>query len=96
MSKLHKQIEYISHGFLKHFHRYKTVLRKQNSQGEIFKNVALEYHYTKYHVDNKSQNCINDFNHRVIIIHLVSAKFQKSRGFITFHPSVMEKGIYKE
>ena len=58
--------------------------------------VAFEYHYTKYQVDSKSPNCMNDFNHSVIIIHLVSAKFQKSRGFITFHPNIMEKGIYKE
>ena len=33
----------------------------------------------KYQVDSKSQNCIKDFNHRVIIIHLVSANFPKFR-----------------
>ena len=29
------------------------------------------------------QNCINDFNHRFITVHLFSAKFQKFEGFIT-------------
>ena len=43
---------------------------------------ALEYHHTNYRVDNDSkkmrvasQNYINDFNHRFIVVHHFSAKF---------------------
>ena len=44
--------------------------------------VALEYHHTNYQVDNDSkkmrvasQNYINDFNLRFIVVHHFSAKF---------------------
>ena len=30
-----------------------------------------------------SQNYINDFNHRFIVVHHFSAKFQKCKGFVT-------------
>ena len=67
------------------------MFKKNNQKLKNFSNlIALEYHHTNYQVDNDSkkkkvasQNCINDFNHRFLIVHHISAKFPKIEGFIT-------------